>query len=211
MGCGWWAVGCGWALCASARRVTCPRDWIWGRAGAGGLSCRRLPFYHIVWPLCACAKFHSQNLPLWAFLLRLLFVVRVRKKTKENKINKMSRATCAMEGLRKILDTPLSPPTFPCLGFPCLSSRFDSFAFVLVRRRPCNGYIWKAERRSYLGWEIAKLGNCEMAKWRNWETARLKQQTEKLKLAQKLKRMLPRDAMRCDWMLNLPNCQMRRW
>jgi len=35
MGCGWWAVGCGWALCASARRVTCPRDWIWGRAGSG--------------------------------------------------------------------------------------------------------------------------------------------------------------------------------
>jgi len=120
----------------------------------------------------------------------------------------MSRATCAMEGLRKILDTPLSPPTaFPALAFlasPLVSIRLLSFwsGGVLV--------TVISEKLSVAATLAGKLRNWEIAKWRNCETARLKQQTEKLKLAQKLKRMLPRDAMRCDWMLNLPNCQMRR-
>jgi len=66
VGDGLWVVGGGlWmgSLCIRSPRDL-PEGLDLGQGGCGGMSCRRLPFYHIVWPLCACAKFHSQNLPL---------------------------------------------------------------------------------------------------------------------------------------------------
>lgn len=100
-----------------------------------GVSCRRLPFSHCLTALClreiSFTKLASAFLPAPAcvcvcvsFLFRLLFVVRVQK---GNKINKMSRAPCARKDCAKSLPPPLCP------GFPLHSSPLRSSRFVSIR------------------------------------------------------------------------------